>query len=146
MNEALRARPTDICMSDSMPFQQRWQYRTTMPLKDILHDRFFLPLRQNLRAGDEITLCRYDGVDQSHRSISLLEIATVRVIRCDPTSESVPIALVADALMIAGKAEAPGLEVKRGQAGKFRVVRGDTVIEEFGSKAEAEAALARLAA
>lgn len=79
MND-LRAKPGDICMSDASPFQQHWEYRTVYPLAGILNDRFFLPLRDQLRAGDSVTICRYDTNDYNSREAQLLEVADVRVV------------------------------------------------------------------
>ena len=143
----LRARPSDICMSDAMPFQQHWEYRTTWPIKDVLHDKFFLSLRAQLRAGDGINICRYDGADINHKGISLIEFATVRVIASGAASEVVKVSLVGEIMVIGDAVEGPAeMYVRRGQAGKFRVMKGDTLIEEFGSKIEAEEALKRIAA
>ena len=63
----LRARPLDVCMSDSMPFAQRWTCRTTWPLADVLNNEYFLNMRQTLRAGDMIRICRFDRA--SSRSV-----------------------------------------------------------------------------
>ena len=49
-----RAKPGDLCKGDS--FQRHYQYRTTWPLAEVLHDKFFLPLRDYLFSGDTITL------------------------------------------------------------------------------------------
>jgi hypothetical protein len=37
-------------------------------------------------------------------------------------------------------------EVRRGQSGKFKLMNGEEMIQEFGSKIEAEAALKKVAA
>lgn len=79
MSNDHRAKQGDLCMSDAMPYQQHHEYRTTLPLSEVLHDKFFLSVSGNLRVGDNITICRYDRVDVQHRSSKLLEIADVRV-------------------------------------------------------------------
>lgn len=90
----LRARPLDLVHADAMPFQQHHEYRTTHPLADVLHDLFFLPLRNQLYPGDSITLCRFDKVDAQRRDARLLEVATVRVVASGEAAKSVPLFLV----------------------------------------------------
>lgn len=145
MNE-YRLKPTDICMADAMPWQQHWEARTTWPLAEVLHDKFFLNMRTQLRAGDAITLCRYSGTDPTHRNVKLLEVATLRVIEAGERAEAVPIALIGE-ISTFGDSPAPSapLTVARGFAGKFRLMAGEDLVEEFGSKGEADAALAKLA-
>jgi len=70
-----RAKSADLCMADAMPFQQHHEYRTTLPIADVLSDRFFLDARANLRVGDAITICRF--ADRAWRQLT--EIADVRV-------------------------------------------------------------------
>lgn len=77
-----RAKPGDLCMSDAMPWCQHFEYRTDLPLKDITHDKFFLPVRDNLRDGDAITLCRFAKVDKGTQE-KLLEVVEVRVLKCE---------------------------------------------------------------
>lgn len=89
-----RARPADLCMSDAMPWQQHWEYRTTLPLADILHERFFLPVRTTLRPGDSVTFCRYDMQDVTHKRCRLLEIATARVVASGEKAEAVPLFVI----------------------------------------------------
>ena len=72
-----RAKPGDLCMADAMPFQQHHEYRTHVPIEDLINDeRFFLNVKDNLRPGDSITICRY--ADNTFRK--LIEVADVRVI------------------------------------------------------------------
>lgn len=146
MTDKQRIKMTDICMSDSMPFQQHWEARTTWPLVEALTEEFFLPVRNMLRPGDAITLCRYDKNDPYHRDVKLLEVATVRVIASSADAKAVPLALVGEIARLAGAAPERQLHVARGQAGKFKIMEGETVVEEFGSKVEADDALKKLAA
>lgn len=77
-----RARAQDLCMNDAMPFQQQFQYRTTLPLRDIVHERFFLPLAPNLRPGDQIRMVSYDRPSGG----SVLEIVDVIVANKRPNA------------------------------------------------------------
>lgn len=79
MNE-YRARAQDLCMADAMPFHQHFEYRTTLPLAEVLHERFFLPVANNLRVGDQITLLSYDRPQGPQHNGRVLEIATARVV------------------------------------------------------------------
>lgn len=71
-----RAKPGDLCMSDAMPFQQHWSYRTTLPLADAITDTFFLPVAPNLRPGDSITMVSYDRPSFGR----VVEFSTVMVV------------------------------------------------------------------
>lgn len=147
--DELRCKSGDLCMSDAAPFQQHWECRTTWPLADVIHDKYFLPMRNQLRSGDSITLCRYDAADPSHQKLKLLEVANVRVLSAGMSAETVPLAVIGGIEDFSAESTEQDqkpkneLAVAKGFAGKWRVVRGDTLIEEFGSKAEAEAALAQ---
>lgn len=147
MIDDVRALPGNLCMSDSMSFQQHWEYRTTWPLTEILTDDFFVGMRNQFRPGDRIEFCRYDGVlNPSHVGLKVLEIATARVI--EVRNDAVPLAIVGEIWVLPGQEEVSrqGYSVQRGFAGKFRIMEGEKLIEEFGSKAEAEAELKKLMA
>ena len=136
----LRARPIDFCMSDSMPFCQRWVCKTTWPLVDVLNDEFLLTMRQTLKAGDTIRLSRFDRNDANSPEAKLLETCEVIIGASGPAALRVPIAVIGQVVVL-GDGPTSALEVRRGQAGKFKLMQGEEVVEEFGSKAEAEAAL-----
>lgn len=136
----LRARPTDFCMSDYMSFQQSWQYRTTWPLADVLHDQFFMPMRASLRSGDQITLCRYNGIDQNHRDIELLEWVKVIIAYSRPDAQFVSFSRMSE-IVIVGGVKAKDYKITAGKNGKHVLMNGDAVVREYGSKGEAEAAL-----
>lgn len=139
---SLRARPLDVCMSDSMPFAQRWTCRTTWPLADVLNDEYFLNMRQTLRAGDTIRISRFDRMDSNDRDTSLLETCEVIIISSGASATAVKLAVIGQVIILNDSSVPSGaLEVRRGQAGKFKLMAGEEVIQEFGSKAEAEAAL-----
>lgn len=102
-----RARTQDLCMGEPSPFQQKWEYRTVYPLEDVINSRFFLPVRDTLRAGDSITLCRFDTNDFNSREAKLLEVADVRVV-CSGRAHDVV------ELHVRGEIEKVGGEPKRG--------------------------------
>lgn len=143
----LRARPLDVCMSDSMPFAQRWTCRTTWPLADVLNNQFFLNMRQTLRAGDMIRICRFDRMDSNDKDARLLETCEVIIVKSGGAATAVEIAVVGQVVVLGDGPASGSYEVRRGQAGKFKLMNGEEVVQEFGSKAEAEAAMnKRLAA
>ena len=139
----LRARPLDVCMSDSMPFGQHWTCKTTWPLADVLNEEYFLNHRNSFHAGDMVRISRFDRNDTNDRSAQLLETCQVVVISSGPSATAVPIAVVGPVIIL-GEASSPAsYEVRRGQAGKFKLCKGDEVVAEFGSKREADDALSR---
>lgn len=137
----LRARPLDVCMSDTMPFAQRWACKTTWPLADVLNDEYFLNLRQTLRAGDTIRISRFDRNDSNDRDAKLLETCEVIVASSGPSALAVKIAVIGQVVILGDASSQGAYEVRRGQAGKFKLMAGEEIIGEFGSKIEAEAAL-----
>jgi hypothetical protein len=137
----LRARPLDVCMSDSMPFAQRWTCRTTWPLSEVLNDQYFLNMRQTLRAGDMIRICRFDRIDSNEKDARLLETCEVIIAKSGPAATAVELAVVGQVVILGDGPARGSYEVRRGQAGKFKLMAGEEVVQEFGSKAEAEAAL-----
>lgn len=137
----LRARPLDVCMSDSMPFAQRWTCRTTWPLADVLNDQYFLNMRQTLRAGDMIRICRFDRMDSNDKGARLLETCEVIIVSSGPAALAVELAVLGQVVILGEGVPKGAYEVRRGQAGKFKLMDGETVVQEFGSKVEAEAAL-----
>jgi hypothetical protein len=142
----LRARPLDVCMSDSMPFAQRWTCRTTWPLADVLNDQYFLNMRQSLKAGDMIRICRFDRMDSNDKDARLLETCEVIVAKSGPAATAVELAVVGQVVILGDGASKGAYEVRRGQSGKFKLMNGEETVQEFGSKLEAEAALKKVAA
>lgn len=138
-----RARPGDLASVGAMPFQTHYEYATTLPLADVIHSEFFLPVRDQLWAGDCITLCRFDNPDFQNRDRRLLEVATVRVVRSGRGHQDVPLHLMGEIETIKQEADA-GYAVKRGFAGKWRVVNGEELVSEHPSRDEAEQALTAL--
>jgi hypothetical protein len=137
----LRARPLDVCMSDAMPFAQRWTCRTTWPLADVLNEQYFLNLRQILRAGDTIRISRFDRNDSNDRATKLLETCEVIIVSSGPTAQAVELAVIGPVIILGDGPAMGTYEVRRGQSGKFKLMRGEEIVQEFGSKGEAEAAL-----
>jgi hypothetical protein len=139
----LRAKPQDLCKGDG--FQRHYQYRTTWPLAEVLHDKFFMPMRDYLFSGDTITLCRFDGLNPAMAGINLLEMATVMIISSGRQQQAVPLALIGDIHIIGDQQPAGSpYRVETGKAGKAKLMKGTTEIREYGSKSEADAEMKRL--
>lgn len=142
----LRCNPTLMQLTESTAMLRHFEYPTTWPVADVLHETFFIT-HPRLQAGDKITICRFNTKDFNEKTAKLLEIADVRVLEVK-AREYVKIGIVGSILYF-GEQE-PGsvgsLHVQRGQSGKFKLMSGDVEMEVFGSKAEADAALLRLAA
>jgi hypothetical protein len=138
-----RAKPGDLCKGDA--FQRHYQYRTTWPLSELLHDKFFLPLRDYLFSGDTITLCRFDGMSVNMTDINVLEVVTVIVINSGRGKDRVPLAVLGDVMMV-GDQQPPAApyRVEAIKSGKAKLMKGDVLIQEYGSKSEADAAMKQL--
>lgn len=145
MNE-LRARPLDICMADTMPFSQRWACKTTWPLAEVLNNQYFLNMRQSFRAGDIVRVSRFDRNDANDRDAKMLETCEIIVVSSGPAAKAVEIAVLGQVVILGDGPSAGAYEVRRGFAGKFKLMRGEEVIEEFGSKNEAMDAMTKLLA
>lgn len=146
MND-LRCNATMMQLTESTALLRHFEYPTTWPVSDLLHERFFIT-HPRLQAGDKITICRFDRKDFNDSAAKLLEIADVRVLEVKQR-EYVKLGLVGDVLYFTEKEEGGSvtrLRVERGQAGKFRLMNGEELVETFGSKKEAEDALHRVAA
>lgn len=142
----LRCNPSLMQLTESTAMLRHFEYPTTWPISDLLNEKFFTT-HPRLQAGDKITLCRFNTKDFNEKDAKLLEIADVRVLEVKGR-EYVRLGIVGDVLFF-GPQE-PGsvgsLHVQRGQSGRFKLMSGDDEIEVFGSKAEADAALERMAA
>ena len=93
MND-LRVKPLDLCMSEAMPFQQHYELRTTHPIADVAHDQYFLPVRGQIYAGDQITICRFDKADATRREAKLLEVGVIRIVESGANAKTVPVILM----------------------------------------------------
>ncbi len=136
-----RAKSGDLCMSDAMPWQQSWQYRTCLPIADVVNDDFFRSVQSMLRAGDSITVCQFDKFDA--RGAKLLAFVTVRVASSAP--DAVKIVCVGDVVTVDYEDQKPaspssaGYVVRKQFGGGFAVEDATgNVIEQLKTKAEAE--------
>jgi hypothetical protein len=79
----MRIRPQDITPTTQSPFMTVHAARVTHPIAEMLtSDELFLSVRNNLRAGDRVDLCRYDSGDWNEGRI--LEYATVLITQKTP--------------------------------------------------------------
>lgn len=145
MND-LRCQPTMMQLTESTAMLRHFEYPTTWPIADLLNEKFFIT-HPRLQAGDKITICRFDTKDFNEKTAKLLEIADVRVLEVKQR-EFVKIGIVGDVIFFGEQKEGTvsRMHVARGQSGKFKLMSGEDEIEVFGSKAEADAALLRIAA
>lgn len=146
MND-LRCNAQMMQLTESTAMLRHFEYPTTWPVTDLLHERFFIT-HPRLQAGDKITICRFDRRDFNTADAKLLEVADVRVLEVKQR-EYVKLGLVGDILYFAEKEDGgsiPQMRVERGQSGKFRLMKGEELVETYGSKKEAEDALHRIAA
>lgn len=146
MND-LRCNPQMMQLSESTAMLRHFEYPTTWPVSDVLHEKFFIT-HPRLQAGDRITICRFDSRDFNASTAKLLETADVRVLEVKPR-EYVKLGLVGEVLYFTERNDEAGvskMRVERGQSGKFRLMNGEELVETFGSKKEAEDALHRIAA
>ncbi len=70
-----KLKPTDITAAAMSQFQQHWEARTTDPLEDCLHSKYFVNVRVRLECGDQITLIRFEDVNWA----KIVEMVVVRV-------------------------------------------------------------------
>ena len=76
MNPDFRLRPGDLCMSEAMPFQQHHEAKVVVPIADCLTPTFFLNIKDRLRPGDKVTICRF----ADHTAQRLAETADLRIV------------------------------------------------------------------
>jgi len=75
-----RIKPLDLTPTNSSPFMSMHGARIQVPLDDALADAdLFMIVRSNLRAGDEVTICRYGPGDWTKARI--LERAKVLILQ-----------------------------------------------------------------
>lgn len=139
-----RAIRHNLCMGESVPFGQPFHYHSDHPMEAVLDDRYFMPVRDNFRVGDRISICRI----VANRVRAVAEVRVVQV-----TKETVEIFQVGDTVLIPDRrAEEPtpatslppeiGLSVKEGFE-CFQVVNDKgKVIDEFPSQELADAFIA----
>lgn len=141
MNE-LRANSVDLCMSEAMPFGQQWQYRTTWPLGEITHDQFFLGFRGQLHDGDQLRLIRFESKWEG-----VIEQLDVIVLASGREARAVVLAPISEHRIFGDeKAAQPAMSIVPGKSGKHKIVQGEKLVGEFGSKKEAEDAFKEMVA
>lgn len=80
-----RIRPQDITPTTQSPFMTRHAARVGTPLAELLaFDELFLSVRNNLRPGDSVDLCRYSSGDWT--SARILEFVTVLITQKGPNA------------------------------------------------------------
>ena len=126
-----RCKDGDICMSDAMPFGQHHEVRTTYPIDECLHPRYFLNVRGRFRAGDRINMVRHLN-DGWERVIGGME--GIRVIAVDNLGVELFQTFPAWNLNEPGET---GIAVKRGYRGKFTVSFDGATHREFNTLVEA---------
>lgn len=58
----MRAKPHNLCMAESVPFGQQFNYFDDIPVKEAMNPEFFLSVRNQFRPGDRIrTMQVVDG-------------------------------------------------------------------------------------
>lgn len=71
----MRAKPTNLVLVNAAPFGSAYVYHDTVSLDVVLGDEFFLPVRNQLRPGDDLSLRRTGkGNDGEVRVIEIAEI------------------------------------------------------------------------
>lgn len=160
---SFRLKPQDITPATTAPFMTLHSARCTAALTDALaSDELFLNVRSNLRAGDQVTLCRYSSGDWMKARV--VEYATVII--TESTVNVVefhvkePITIIPDArpelqvvkaepelaeLVVEPDEEKGGFLVKDAATGyvhKHFKIKAPAVkyINDYGRKARAEAA------
>ena len=99
--------PQDLCMAESMPWQQHFECRTLHPLADVLNERFFHNVRSNLRPGDSIAICRFDRAPSSQGTGRLVEFCEVRIV--GRTDAGVELYIVREPVAIGAEADPAAL-------------------------------------
>ena len=137
-----RISPSQLCMSDAMPFQQHFEARVAgRDIKDVISDQLFLNVNSNLKVGDEIVLCGYaDQTWQTLQQFARLRVTSVSREAIKLLQEGDVVEIPVDMQMEQGKKPESVVEVRRAFGGTFNVLdkKKDSVLESFKTKAEAE--------
>ncbi|MEQ9487480.1 MAG: hypothetical protein RIM72_00655 [Alphaproteobacteria bacterium] len=142
-DSADRAEPGRLVMAEAVPFALRYTYHTNQPIEQVLRPDFFLPVRDQLRAGDTIRIVETDTARHVvKRYIDVMVIAGGR----HPTGVLLH---VEHGLVELAETEPEqtsqreNLSVKHRGRGRWAICRGSKPVETgFASRAEAETALA----
>jgi len=143
-----RAQPDRLVMAEAVPFAQRYTYHTVHPIEDVLKPDFFLPVRDQLRAGDTIRIVETDTARQLvRRYVDVMVIAGGR----HPSGVLLHVERGVVELPVAGSKESPDRQNECGEdtytirhrgRGRWAICRGKVPVESgFQSRAAAERAL-----
>lgn len=72
---------TNITAATMSQFQTHWEARTTEPLEDCLHSKYFGNVRMRLRCGDQISLVQFEDINWA--KISMMVVVRVMEITDD---------------------------------------------------------------
>jgi len=142
-----RLKPLNFAQCEGMPFQQHFEARVDRPLDDLDMKELFRDLQDNLRIGDQVTVCAYmrDDWDQ------LMEIGVCRIVHKDNKEiEAAWTQSFTEVPAPSGKKKEFGnkhqkLYRKKEFGGGFTVQdEQGNVIERFKTKAEADDYITRL--
>lgn len=133
-----RAKPGNLCMAEAVPFGQRYNYHGDIPVKDMLHKQFFMPVRNHFRPGDTVRLVRVEG----DRVVEFGDAIVVQVTResvdvcADGPVHKIPATVAEEAPLPETSRAAPDLFWKKG-FGCFQVLDAKgTVIAEMPTRAD----------
>lgn len=146
-----RAEPSRLVMSEAVPFAQRYTYHTIHPIEHVLRPDFFMPVRDQLRAGDTIRIVETDVARlMVKRYVDVMVIAGGR----HPSGillhvEHGVVELTSDGSgSVSNESislDDQGLTVQHRGRGRWAVCRNDVPIETgFKSRSAAELALKQL--
>ncbi len=96
----------DLAMTDAMSFQQHFEHRTTLPIADITHKLYFMPVAANLRVGDRVSVVRYNKPPAQHHGDAgprMMETAEFRV--ASKSREAI------DVVVVSGPDEIPDFSI-----------------------------------
>ncbi len=142
-----KLKPTDITAAAMSQFQQHWEARTTDPLEDCLHSKYFVNVRSRLMSGDKITLLRFEDINWA----KIVEMVVVRVM--DITDDGHVYCIVTNPLFQAAERLLETVEHTPVPVYVARVFNGygvkgleqDGIFPEFRTKKDAETWVARQA-
>lgn len=142
-----RLKGTNFAQCEGMPFQQHFEARVDRPLDDLDMKEFFRDLQENLRVGDQVTVCAYMRDDWE----DLMEIGVCRIIhKAVKEIEAAWTGPIIEVPKPSGKKKAfvnktQKLYRKKEFGGGFTVQdKEGHVIERFKTKAEADDYISRL--
>ncbi len=96
----------DLAMTDAMSFQQHFEHRTILPIADLVHPLYFMPVAANLRVGDRVSVVRYNKPPAQHHGdagLRIMETAEFRIV--SKTREAI------DIMVTSGPDEIPDFSI-----------------------------------